>query len=389
MTARNIVSLIAANAPQSYASQVNAKFKSNASNLVLLDQRYNDAANVIQSYNPAYFAAIKHNAIKEFQRLHANVKTWQDLQLAQSVYAKIADIFIDTTMQRELSLKWVFTLLENFEPTMVVPIQVYIDPDTGKMCAWDGQHTAILMYFICVHLLNLDPNEVEIPVNIFHSSRKAQMRNNFLTLNGSGKKTLDLIDFWIQHVFGVRIDKSTIPSWVLVEKKQTILEKYDLFATHEKFGDDDMPGAISRLQELNSVDLVTLDWLCYYLSLATQGARSVVEKEIVMMTKFFTYCKANNVKVTKDYIEEIAELNLNLFNADFSPYGPFWQQVAIAYGAWHSTQAIAAFQKPRVTKEPINGIPFLIAQYSKDLPHLPMPRTFNTNGFWPANADLF
>lgn len=388
MSARNTVSLIAANIPQSYASQVNAQYYNNASNCVPLDQRYNDRIASIPAHNQNFYSVIKRNAIAEFKRLNSNINKWSDLTLAQSVYITLADIFIDTTMQRELSLDWIYKLLTKFKMTKVVPIQVYKDPETGNYCAWDGQHTAILLYIICVDILGLDPATVKVPVNIYPSNLKAEIRECFTELNSAeGKAHLDEIDLWIQRVLGVRIDGSKNPIWVTIEKKQSILEKYDLFVTHDKFNNTNMPGAISRLTEVLKLDLNSLEWLCEYFSIVAKNRR-IYEKEIVLMAHFFFRCRCDNIKVDSAYVIQVAMSNLNDFNADMTLNGLYWNKTKTAFYNWHSASP-TTYGKGDFNKDLSHGFPFLLAQLAKSNPGIKLPRNTSGSDFWPDQQDLF
>lgn len=370
---------------KSYAQTVNEQYYNQESNIVSLEDRFNDA---VGKLNPIEFAAIKHNAIQEFKRINPNVKDWSDLSLAQSASAQAIDLFIDTTLQRELSTAWAFDIVEHFEDFKVVPIHVYVDPETGKMCAWDGQHTAIALYFIAAHILGLDIKDVTFPVVIYNSNKKSQMRMAFLTLNGDGRKKLTPIDYWQQWLYAVRVDGSNNPDWLMIEKKQCILEKYDFFVTEKKLGDHKKPGAIPRTTEIEAASLTALDWICQYLVAVTHNTRAIATKEIVMMAKFFMYCEASKIKVDSNYIKEIARVNLQHFNADFSPKSIFWSKVAMAFANWSKVNG-NSLGADKASQEPLHGMPFLVAQYLNDLPHLKMPTQVSSIPFMPVRGDLF
>lgn len=374
---------------QSYAQQVNAQYYAQDSNIISLFQRFTETINAMPSGHVV--TTMLQQAAKEFMRLYSHVKNWGDMHLAQAIYVPLSDIYIDTTMQRQLDLYWVSKLLAKFKSTKVVPIQVYLDPESKRYCAWDGQHTAILLWFIATQILKLDPTKVLIPVNVYHSSKKSEMRECFLDLNsGEGKKGLEAIDHWMQHVCAVRIDGSKNPYWVLTEQKQSILEKYDLFVTHEKFYNDHLPGAISRLQEINKLDLVAVEWLAEYLSYVVEAqARPAGEKEMVMMGHYFYRCRVENLPIDSNYIRQLADTTLLLWNSDFSPRGPFWNKVIVAYENWHRVGAWDPSTDPRVKKEPVHGFPFLVAQLQQSLSGLPVPRNDSNSNFWPAAGDLF
>jgi hypothetical protein len=214
------------------------------------------------------------------------------------------------------------------------------------------------------------------------------MRANFISLNSKeGKKQLELIDIFEQQVFGVRVDGSMNPIWIEAERKQQHIERHGLFVTAKKFGDEDQPGAITRLQEINKLSSDSVDWLCEYLAHSTKLARPVEEKEMVMMAHFFDRCRLANIAVDSKYIASIAAVIENLFNGDFSPMGQFWTKAGIAYQNWHAVNSYS-HSGARFNKEPVHGFPFLIAQLQKSF-NGSLPRSDSKSEFWPDQKDLF
>jgi hypothetical protein len=299
------------------------------------------------------------------------------------------NVCIDDTMQRQLNIAWVITLLNLFVSTKVVPIHVYQpDADTETYLAWDGQHTLVLLWLICTQVFAEDPATFEIPVNVYASHQKAEMRGCFIDLNSEeGKKMLDLFDKFEQMVYGVRVDGSTNPIWVLAEQKQTIVESHGLFLTSKKFGDDHMPGAISRMQEINKMQTDSLEWLCDYLVAVGAQQRAVEEKEMVMMAYFFERCRLAKLKLTQTQVHDIAAVAKNYWGADFGPSSLFWAKVSIAYHKWHSIHVV--YGTPRCNKEPIHGYPFLAEQIKKDLSGFAKLASNTSSEFIPDAADLY
>lgn len=377
--------------PNSYASIKNSQFTNTSSNVVSPGDRWNDT---LTKSNASVQSTINSQlpiVIKEFFMRNPSVKTWTDIHLAQTINVKMSKIKIDTTMQRQLDLGWILKLIAGFKQTKVVPIQVYQpDPNVDEYLAWDGQHTLILMWLLATKAFGLNPDNVDLPVNIYSTNLKSEIRDNFISLNSSeGKKQLDSIDIWEQQIFGVRVDKNKNPSWIEVENKQTKIEAQGLFVTAAKFGDDAESGAISRLQEINKFSSEVVSNLSKYLNLSTNSTvpqRSAVEKEIVMMSHFFHLCELCQIPVNDQYILDLYSTMNKLFNADFTPDGPFWSKVTVAYYNWHNIfgqQATA-----RCSKEVNNGMPFLIAQLKKSLFH-PVPAGNGKTNFSPLASDLF
>jgi len=161
------------------------------------------------------------------------------------------------------------------------------------------------------------------------------------------------------------------------------------FVTSKKFGDENEKGAISRLQEINKLDVDSVNHLMKYLALVGANQRSVVEKEMVMMANFFERCKFAKIDVDDTYISHIAGANLEAFNADFTPSGKFWTRAKNAYHNWYEQNGWG--DRPRFRAEPVHGSPFLVEQLLKSLKgtELFIPRTSSNSEFRPFKKDLF
>lgn len=373
--------------PATYASKVNSQYSDGASHIVTPKQRWDNTYNRAPKHNQDLYDTMLNEAIFEFRRRNPNLKRWEDLELADARPVKLSTIKIDGSMQRLLDIEWVINILYRFSPTMVVPIQVYRpDPNKEEYLAWDGQHTLMLMWIIATQILEVDPDTVFVPTNLYKSNLKSEMRANFISLNSKeGKKNLEAIDIATQQIFGVRIDGSKNPEWQKTELKQQHVEQHDLFLTAKKFGDEDQPGAISRLQEFNKLEPESIKWLCRYLSLVAAN-RPADEKEMVMMAQFFDRCRIAGVKVDDQYVTKLAAVAKRLWNADFSPNGKFWTRAARAYYNWH--ESINPNGKAKFAKEPPHGMPFLLAQLKKSFDGK-IPENRSSSEFVPFEEDLF
>ena len=375
----------------SYAARKNARFKSLTSNIQTIQQRWNDTYNSLPKQSQMVVDYSLDAAKAEFRRRNPHIKSFKDVKkyLASANDMTMSDISIDGTMQRLLNIHWVLELLNRFVATKVVPIQVYKPEGSDVYLAWDGQHTLVLLWLITVHLFEEDPANVQIPVNIYSSHFKPEIRVNFVELNGPiGKKGLDQFDLFEQMVYGYFVDGNKDPLWKEAADKQTIIESHDLFVTSKKFGDEDQPGAISRMQEVNKLTVESLGWLCDYLVAVGAQNRPVEEKEMVMMAYFFERCRvAKDVTVTQQFIYDVANLTQRLWNADWSPSSKFWIKASNAYANWHATHV--GVGTPRFNKEPVHGYPFFIEQLKKDLPHYTFPENRSTSEFSPAVEDLY
>ncbi len=317
---------------QRYCDKMNSRFNVNASTFHDLKERLNHTLSNLPPDVKKYKLYMLTEAIKEFQRRFPTITKFKQLRLCKSQMRKLNQIIIDDTMQRKLDIDWVIDIITNFNEFQIQPIQVYKVPNSDILFAsWDGQHTAMVLYIVSVMILQ-DTDDVEIPVTIYEVTLKSEIRNNFVKGNSKeGKKLLDLIDLFMQMIYGVRLDGSNNPIWVEAEKKQQYLEHNGLFATADKFGDTNQPGAISRLDEINKYEPAVVKELAMYLGLSAQDQRPVDPKEMYIMGNWFAMSKSERAEYTQEDMYRLYDLFKKKFNADFSPDGPFWKLVEGAY----------------------------------------------------------
>lgn len=376
----------------SYAANKNARFSSTASQIRTIKQRWDETYNSLPSYQQKAVDHALVAAIAEFKRRHPKIKGTKDLkkQLAKAYTVRMSEVCIDDTMQRQLNIAWVLTLLNVFVVTKVIPIQVYQpDPNKTQYLAWDGQHTLVLLWLITTQIFGEKPEDFEIPVNLYSSHQKAEMRGSFIDLNSEeGKRMLDLFDKMEQMIYAVRVDGAKNPLWVTTEEKQQHIESHGLFLTSKKFGDDHMPGAISRVQEIYKNNPEVVSWICTYLVAAGAQNRPVEEKEMVMMSYYFERCFKADIKVTQQYIYDVAGVIKNHWSSDFSPTSTFWTDVKNSYELWHANHG--SYSNPRVSKEPLHGYPYLVEQLKKDLSKkkYSFPRSNTSSEFMPFASSL-
>lgn len=335
---------------QTYAQSVNSRFEDNKSNFVDLKDRLTQVIKTTSfTKQQAIWNAIK-NACNKFLATHSTKKSFADLDLCESILMPLSDILIDTTMQRMLILSWVIDIVANFRDVQCQPIQVYRveNPETngefsyyptgtrGLYASWDGQHTAMALYLICVYVFKQDPREVMVPVTVYKVSSKADIRANFIKGNSSeGKKLLDAIDIFHQQVYGVKLDDSNNKDWKEAALKQEYLANANLFATAEKFGDTAQPGAISRMQEINGYSSDIIRQFCLYAATVMPDCgRAIASQEIEIMCAWFDMARKGGVDYTDEEIVDLAMHINKLFKADFHESSDFWEKARSAYASW-------------------------------------------------------
>lgn len=382
---------------KSYAQKINDLFKKTDSHFVSLRERLNDALT-------GSFPAQLEDAIAEFKRRNKKWKEMANLHLCNALSTTMDKILIDTTMQREVNFEHILSILDNFKETMVMAIQVYEDPEKpGYYIAWDGQHTAIVLYILATKIFGERAADIIVPVVVYPVKMKAEIRRNFILLNGDAKKPLDFYDTFRQMVYGFKVDKSEDPLWEAAAMKQDLFENAGLFVTHEKMGDDDQPGAFTLLagtimsdseKSLKAVDVTRM--FAEYWTLLRQE-RSVAAKEARQLYEYFNLCHEQGIEVDRDYLIKFVQFTRDYFEADFSPTGPFWSKVKDAYIAWYDSVTPADQKEYNAkgeliirgfTTEMRTGIPFLIAQL-KTSTQLKVPVYEANNGFTVKKTSLW
>lgn len=381
---------------KTYADKINQQFTEEASNLVSLQQRLNDALEL----NPV-FAKMLDGAVDEFKRRNKQWKSFDDMTLCNAIPAKMNEVVIDTTLQRPLNIRHIIKILGYFSQSMVMPIQVYKE-EGEDWIAWDGQHTAITLYIIATKVFGERPAKIEIPVVEYPVQNKLEIRRNFILLNGDAKEPLDFIDTFKQMVFGVRVDGATDDDWKDSELKQQYLEQAGLFATNSKFGDEDEDGAFTLLADtLMSKSLktrkhpdITKMFTSYWSYLNEE--RPVQAKEARQLYEYFDACNSQGITVDDEYCRKLADFTKEYFEADFSENGMFWDKVKTSYSNWYRGANKHSEDKNEdgeiivrgFTTEWRCGGPFLIAQIKKST-DLKTPTYSPNNGYSVLDFELW
>lgn len=298
-----------------YASLINSQFGQTQSNYVSIEDRF------LSSVKLDYQKIILSNAVLKFKEDNPHINSFNDLSLCRATTTTLDKIVIDTTLQRLVDFIHLHSILTNFWEIKVMPIQVYENPEyPGKFICWDGQHTAIALYIIAAIAYGEQLSDCNVPVVIYQSDKKTDMRKLFIDLNGDAKKPLDPIDIFQQKVFGVRTDNSADPDWLEAEQKQQYLEASDMFATNAKFSNTNMPGALSRMEELSNSKYqasITKHFAKYFNHICG-SSRAVQPKESVWLYEYFRLCeKDTQINITDQYIESVADALAVVGNNDF------------------------------------------------------------------------
>jgi hypothetical protein len=381
-----------------YANFVNNQYIQTSSNYVTLQTRLNQAL----QRNPA-FKGMLDAAVAEFKRRNPHWNTFSNIKLCKALTTTLDLILIDTTLQRPIIMEHILKILANFKETMIMPIQVYESPEQpDRYMAWDGQHTAIVLYIILTKVFGQTLASAMVPIVVYNVTQKLEIRRNFIELNGDAKEAVDFIEIFKQQVSGVKIDGATDKDWVESATKNDYFANAGLFATHQKYGDHHNDGAFTLLSgtlmhksaKVRKNPEVTRMFAQYWNYLGEQ--RPVDAKEARQLYEYFDACFQQNIKVDDTYLLEMAAFTKNYFEADFSEGGMFWSKVRDAYTNWYRNSNSNSTDRDingnviirGFTTEWKCGGPFLIAQIKKST-KLKTPAFIPNNGFQVDKKDLW
>ena len=312
-----------------HADIVNAQFTHSKSQYVNLKQRLDAALTANSWHLPRY-----NFSQTTWRSTYPGIKSFNQIRLCKAVLTTLDKIDIDVTLQRVVDFTHLSAILANFKQTQVMPISVYEDKKhPGRYVCWDGQHTVLVLYIIACVILGQDPATVEVPIVMYDSNLKSEMRENFLELNGDAKKPLDPIDYFHQYLFGVRTDNAQKDKWLAAERKQVHLETYGMFATHEKFGDQTQPGALSNLTEFMELDESGVQVVCKYFFHVCNSNRPVDTKEFWMMSMYFKLAQSQGIEVNDTFITEVCTSLNAAFGGSYDP-NALYNQAQKAYEEW-------------------------------------------------------
>lgn len=347
----NTSNLMAAPIGTNYATQVNSKFKSTQDVYVSLWDRYKEILRDDPEIEEVFFAYAE-----EFKSRYPQYTSFADMYpdmvgLGEGL-ASAEDMSVNIIIQRDKDVQWLCEILGKCDPFFINPIRCYYDDIDGNrvLLVWDGQHTGLVLVILAVYVFGYslaDAAKFKMPVAIYPGKDVSKIRDRFVGFNdGSMNKTLDKIDLYTQYVYAVRHNNSTNPWHVRMEQIQTALEENNMFFTHEKFGDADKPGAVSRPSEIfpariDKFSTSTLANVFRYHSMSNPD-KPVLPLEIDNLSYIFRACEEQGIIVDNDYIDAMV-------TAMDKVTGNFWKhratnknskhvKVSRAYTSWRARQ---------------------------------------------------
>lgn len=308
-----------------YAESVNEKFQTEQDIIVDLKERWNES---FIKKDPSLTEFLPQ-MLQEFRDRFPQYTMFEDMyadmvQMSENSKEriKLRQLLINATIQRELDPDWIINILGKFDPFFVNIVRVYPDGTVKakgdkKYCIWDGQHTTFTLLCVALFAFGLsweEAMELEIPTAVYPNTNIAKLRQRFIGVHDNTMtKPLDKIDLYMQYVWAVRNNGDTDPWSLRFEEIQSAMEEFGCFFTHDKFGDTDMPGALSRPSEIFPTGRDVNKWkssvlrrVFQYHSVAIPD-RAIEPLEIDNMAHIFRACDQQGIEVNDEYVRQIAK----------------------------------------------------------------------------------
>jgi hypothetical protein len=418
---------------KSIAEQRNELYNQKESHWVALGDRIDALIKVTPSDKREVIQAKRNNLAKltdslgVFDRSYPGL-TWAQVCLAKAKECSLSDIVIDDTMNRPLVWHHVMNIIQKFKQTKIMSINVYEDKTLpGKYVAWDGQHTAVVLYLLSVRHMDKLPEDIRVPITIYPTDNKAEIRENFEDLNTTkGKEPLSPFALFRNKIFGVRIDGSNNPAWEEANQKQIALTAAGLFLTEETY-ESTYEGALTHIEIIDHTSLALVKNFCTYWN-SRQGwpdkdagnntvkTNYVEGKELILVMRLFALCAEQHITVDTQYIDDMVEIMYRVFRCNWNAQkhmNPLFEKIDKAYCNWFEKKYLKGITYPSNKEDrEVLGIPerlkmangssntkkqdpyfiaFIIAQLNKSgFKHtLPKVDAGLIDGFKPAISDLW
>jgi hypothetical protein len=342
----------------SYAQKFNEKFNTTEDRIVELFDRYIDA--IIEKKEEPDFPDFLKILGKEFRDRNPQYKEFADMyadmvQMSanKKERVKLKNMLINASIQREVDAEWILKILGNFDPFFVNIVRLYpINKRKGLYAIWDGQHTTIVLICVAMFAFGMslkEAMELEIPIAIYPGRDVSKLRKRFIGVHDNTMtKPLDKIDLYMQHVWAVRNNGDKDPWSMRFEEIQSALEEFNCFFTHEKFGDTDKPGAVSRPSEIFPSGRDVDKWKSSVLRRVFQyhnmylSNKPIEPLEIDNMAHIFRACDIQGITVDDDYVSEFGKylgaVTNNTWAKGYTNYKLKHKLVSNAYNSWYRRQ---------------------------------------------------
>lgn len=187
-------------------------------------------------------------------------------QMPKLMRLKIRALLTAVAVQRKVDWDHLIHIITTWDSRRPATVNVIYHPLLKCYFITDGQHTVLAVAIRALLGLfpDVDPKDyldVEVNCQVVETNDFSFAREHFLGINGEDKLPILPFDIHKIHVFGSRLDHSPQEKYVLAERKQTELEKYNLIPVHPESMDRFKPGAIVDVNLIKKLDKADITFI--------------------------------------------------------------------------------------------------------------------------------
>jgi len=187
-------------------------------------------------------------------------------QMPKLMKIKVRDLFTALAVQRQIDWDHLIHIITTWDSRRPATVNVIYHPLLKCYFITDGQHTvlAIAIRALLGLFPDVDPKDyldLEVNCQVVETKDFSFAREHFLGINGEDKLPILPYDIHKIHVFGSRLDYSPQEKYILAERKQSELEKYNLIPVHPESMDRFKPGALIDVNLLKKLDKADITFI--------------------------------------------------------------------------------------------------------------------------------
>lgn len=209
---------------------------------------------------------VKDTLSSEAHKKEQKGKPIQYAQMPKLMQLTVGELATALAVQRRVDKDHLIHIITNWDSRRPATVNVIYHPVLKTYFITDGQHTVLAIAIRA--MLGLFPDidkkdwkNVKVNCQVVETSDLSFAREHFLGINGDDKLRILPYDIHKIHVFGSRLDNSNQEKYILAERKQAELEKYNIIPVHPESPDRFKPGALVDVNLIKKLDKVDITFI--------------------------------------------------------------------------------------------------------------------------------
>ena len=227
----------------------------------------NSITNLVKDFkNSDFFKTLKDFLKTEDYKNDCKGKPQRYNQIPKLELIPILYLFTASAVQRKIDWDHLFRIVTTWDSRRPATVNVIRLPGTNTYYITDGQHTVLAIAIRAMLGLFEDVDKsdwmnVKVNCQVVETADFSFAREHFLGINGADKLPIMPFDTHKIHVFGSRLDNSKQEKYIIADRRQSALEKYNLIPVHPESTDRFKPGALIHCNLIRKMDVEDIHFL--------------------------------------------------------------------------------------------------------------------------------